>query len=700
MGNNLYSNLVNFYNVNDENFKEFMAELYKKMLITHRDVQYVKEHLSEEIEKKLEIYLVDGKFNINIEEKVNEFLENNQEIKDITSKLIINTNKIEDVNTKLNTNTSNIENISSQLDNKASLNISNLNDEIDFSIYSEIPYPNGYTVQQGACTTDNYIILGLTNDDDSNSIIRVYDKTSLNFINEFSGQFYHINSITFNNDTKKIIITHCIANGVDKNTISIIAESELIKSTPIVETKTLSNFTQVQAIGYGNGKYYLNSTNNNNTIYVLDENFNIVNSFKTSNGSILQDIEYYNDLLFITRINLSSGNISDELTKAFSSVIEVYKVNGEYVKSYIIPSKAQGNEIEAFFNYDNGTFLSVWKGFNASVLMLSRVYNNPLYKVTEIKEDYAWQSAIMNIYIDKTKNNVLCDGSSEKPFKSISQAMKYIYTNSNVNEININIVGDFSNENIHLKNKMFTLNFSNGGKIKGINGRNSTIRLNNIDMLSNEKGLNLDGCSVMINGNCKLSSTGENVIHSTNSKIYASGNSLTLEGKPVFLSHSEFALNCNMIINNIGSFSLRGSRLHYTVSNCKDLIKFLSFERGSTAFTSGWVNINYSEGFTGYSENYDSVRVSLNGNQICLIGIMKPTVTIPGGTDKVVICTLPSNLRPLTEQNFICHGSSTNTYMITIETNGNVSYSRYTNNTTYIETPTSAWLPYAITYSL
>lgn len=667
-----YKLLQDFFINNDkETFIQFLAEFYNRTegII---DKNIIQDELIKELREMFLLFNEEGIDENIVREKVEYFLENSS--------------KINDIILKLNT--------------KASLNISNLNDKINFSIYSEIPYPNGFTVQQGACTTDKYVILGLTNDDDSNSIIRVYDKTTLNFINEFTGQFYHINNITFNNDTKKIIITHCIANGVDKNTISIIAESELIKSSPIVETKTLTEFTQVQAIGYGNGKYYLNSTNNKNTIYVLDENFNIVNSFKTSDSAILQDIEYYNDLLFITRINLSTGNISDELTKAFSSVIEVYKVNGEYVKSYIIPSKAQGNEIEAFFNYDNGTFLSVWKGFNASVLMLSRVYNNPLYKVTEIKEDYAWQSAIMNIYIDKTKNNILCDGSSEKPFKSISQAMKYVYSNSNVNEININIVGDFSNENIHLKNKMFTLNFSNGGKIKGVTGRNSTIRLNNIDMISDAKGLNLDGCNVMINGNCKLSSTGENVIHSTNSKIYVSGESLTIDGKPVFLSNSEFALNCNMIINDIGSFLLRGSRLHYTVSLCQELINFLTLERGSTVFTSGWININYSERFAGYSENYNSVRVSLNGNQISLMGIMKPTVTIPGGTDKVVVCTLPSNLRPLTEQNFVCHGSSTNTYMITVETNGNVSYSRYTNNTIYIETPTSAWLPYSITYSL
>ena len=95
MKNNLYSNLVNFYNVNDESFKEFMAEIYKEMLTTHSDVQYVKEHLAEEIEKKLEIYLVDGKFNINIKEKVNEFLENNQKIKDINSQLDKKANEVD-----------------------------------------------------------------------------------------------------------------------------------------------------------------------------------------------------------------------------------------------------------------------------------------------------------------------------------------------------------------------------------------------------------------------------------------------------------------------------------------------------------------------------------------------------------------------------------------------------------------------------
>ena len=84
---NLYNNLVNFYNVNDINFKEFMAKFYEEMLANHRDIKYVKEHLPEEIKKMLDKYLVDGGLNVNIEEKVNYFLENSEKIQNMQEKL-------------------------------------------------------------------------------------------------------------------------------------------------------------------------------------------------------------------------------------------------------------------------------------------------------------------------------------------------------------------------------------------------------------------------------------------------------------------------------------------------------------------------------------------------------------------------------------------------------------------------------------
>ena len=129
MNNNLYSNLVNFYNINDENFKEFLADFYKEMIDNHRDVKYVKEHLSEEIDKKLEKYLVDGKFNVNIEEKVNEFLENNQEIKDINTQLTTNINNVKNISSQMNTNVNNLKDLAINIKDY----IINYNETIDCS---------------------------------------------------------------------------------------------------------------------------------------------------------------------------------------------------------------------------------------------------------------------------------------------------------------------------------------------------------------------------------------------------------------------------------------------------------------------------------------------------------------------------------------------------------------------------------------
>lgn len=93
--NNLYNNLTNFYNVNDENFKEFMAKFYEDILTNHRDIQYIKNHLPEEIKKKINDYFNNGDFNVNVEEKVNYYLQNNETIDNINNKL---TGKVEKIN--------------------------------------------------------------------------------------------------------------------------------------------------------------------------------------------------------------------------------------------------------------------------------------------------------------------------------------------------------------------------------------------------------------------------------------------------------------------------------------------------------------------------------------------------------------------------------------------------------------------------
>ena len=201
MKDNLYTKLTNFYNINDENFKEFMAQIYKEMLTTHRDVQYVKEHLSEEIEKKLEIYLVDGKFNINIEEKVNEFLEDNQEIKNIISKLTTNTNNIGNITSQLETNTNKI------LENKHLVNVLSLGVKNDGSIDcthiihkalaegKPLYFPNGTYLLEYLELNAKNILIG---ESESSTILKPNTSTKPAFIYIGAGPCNHIRFENFN----------------------------------------------------------------------------------------------------------------------------------------------------------------------------------------------------------------------------------------------------------------------------------------------------------------------------------------------------------------------------------------------------------------------------------------------------------------------------------------------------------------------
>ena len=108
---NLFNSTVNFYNINNENFIEFLSKFYGDIL----DIKS-----NDEIHKKLinELFLLDNEFNEKgidekiLKDKIDLFLENNQIIKKI-GKLQSDT---EDIKTEIKTETNNI---SSQLDTKA-----------------------------------------------------------------------------------------------------------------------------------------------------------------------------------------------------------------------------------------------------------------------------------------------------------------------------------------------------------------------------------------------------------------------------------------------------------------------------------------------------------------------------------------------------------------------------------------------------
>ena len=101
---NLFNSTVNFYNINNENFIEFLSKFYGDILEIKGNNESHKNVLNELFLLYTELNEKGIDENI-VREKVNYFLENSLKIKDVIS--------------KLNTNTNNIENITTQFDNKA-----------------------------------------------------------------------------------------------------------------------------------------------------------------------------------------------------------------------------------------------------------------------------------------------------------------------------------------------------------------------------------------------------------------------------------------------------------------------------------------------------------------------------------------------------------------------------------------------------
>ena len=77
--------------------------------------------------------------------------------------------------------------------------------------------------------------------------------------------------------------------------------------------------------------------------------------------------------------------------------------------------------------------------------------------------------------------------------------------------------------------------------------------------------------------------------------------------------------------------------------------------------------------------------------EVC--GVLAPVETLPGSTSAVVMFTLPEGCRPNTIRYFVCQGSNTNKWLLSIDPNGDVGFSRY-GITEPVECAPDKWLPF------
>ena len=186
--NNLYNNLTNFYNVNDENFKEFMAKLYDEMLANHRDVKYVKEHYIEEIEKKVKEYIIGDKLNIKIDRNIYSELKKKANLNEVITKGNVDLNEMTERTLQAiqGGGGTSFELLSVPRDN--SVNISKLDESIKNTLYSSTIFDDSQVEKKGTVGgSDLYIINNNFKDCIINSItlscvgdttgeVRIYEK--------------------------------------------------------------------------------------------------------------------------------------------------------------------------------------------------------------------------------------------------------------------------------------------------------------------------------------------------------------------------------------------------------------------------------------------------------------------------------------------------------------------------------------------
>lgn len=117
-------------------------------------------------------------------------------------------------------------------------------------------------------------------------------------------------------------------------------------------------------------------------------------------------------------------------------------------------------------------------------------------------------------------------------------------------------------------------------------------------------------------------------------------------------------------------------------------------------WSGGWIfptitNSSFAKYGTGDSGD---VRYRKNGNVVEVRGIVTPTVDVAGNTTIHELFTLPEGYRPSSPIYVVCQGSGNCTWLLRVNNNGDVGFSRYRNGDTSTTAATGVWLPFQATF--
>lgn len=113
-----------------------------------------------------------------------------------------------------------------------------------------------------------------------------------------------------------------------------------------------------------------------------------------------------------------------------------------------------------------------------------------------------------------------------------------------------------------------------------------------------------------------------------------------------------------------------------------------------------WINLTLASSWVPYNADASNTpRYKVSGNIVEIRGQITPITSHSTSATRETIATLPTYLAPSKDIYAVCQGSGKNTWLLSIQTDGEITFSRYgINSFAYVDA--GVWLPFQITYNL
>mgnify|MGYP001420723673 CR=1 FL=1 len=524
-----------------------------------------------------------------------------------------------------------------------------LSQKIDFSPLFTVDTEDTHTSLQGMCVTDQYIVFAAIANDNDNTYLYVIDKNNYTLVNTIKNyNFEHANSLTYNPDNNTIVIANCINNGVQSKKITIVDANLLATANPsnFIKQVLTMEYT-VQSVAYYNHRYYV-FQGDHTTVHVLDDSFNEIRTFTLPNSKIIQNVDIYNDLIFVSRIDPVS-------------VVEVYDLYGNYVKKYLVPVDILGSELEGFSHLSDGMFIS---GFNGDkhYFYISRVYDTTSSYISAEIPYYHRKASVSTLYVNSSYTGLVSDGSQTYPFKTLAQLTDFINKNQILGTIIVNINGTF-NETLNLTSLKTRIviqkdSTASTAAIDNVDLRYcSYLELINIDVFGardSGEGVFVQGVDTLYITSCTIQYTRDENTPSSYTPVRAIGSKVVFDnGTSTINGARSYVINATastihvangLMGSNTVGIRLKASTLYYASANFNIGNSIWQLESGSQYFSDidngTWQNITLQNGFTPYSSAFTpQYKIKRIGGELYLY--LRGAVTSQSSMNEVVVGNIP-----------------------------------------------------------